>query len=65
MHRKFGKADVSIGTSACLMGKKIKFGAGNKLSSFCIKELTQHATFKDYCPEVAVYLPCLAHYTFN
>ena len=57
MYKKFEKADVIIGISACLIGEKVRFDASNKPSNFCIKELGQHVTFKAYCPEVAVGLP--------
>jgi len=57
MFKNFQKEDVVIGISACLIGEKVRFDAGNKPSNFCIKELGQHVTYKAYCPEVAVGLP--------
>lgn len=57
MFKQFSKEDIIIGTSACLIGEKVRFDASNKPSTFCIKELGQHVTFKPYCPEVAVGLP--------
>lgn len=57
MFNQFAKEDIIIGTSACLIGEKVRFDASNKPSTFCIKELGQHVTFKAYCPEVAVGLP--------
>ena len=57
MHKKFTKEDVLIGISACLIGEKVRFDASNKPSNFCIHELSQHVTYKAYCPEVAVGMP--------
>ncbi|GAA6205616.1 DUF523 and DUF1722 domain-containing protein [Thalassotalea sp. SU-HH00458] len=51
------KKDLHIGISACLVGEKVRFDASNKPSNFCINELGQHATFKSFCPEVAIGLP--------
>ena len=51
------KKDLHIGISACLMGEKVRFDASNKPSKFCINELSQHASFKSFCPEVAIGLP--------
>lgn len=57
MSEIFTKEDITIGISACLIGEKVRFDAGNKPSNFCIKELGQHVTYKAYCPEVAVGMP--------
>ena len=57
MYKDFGKEDVVIGISACLIGEKVRFDASNKPSNFCNKELGQHVTYKAYCPEVAVGMP--------
>lgn len=51
------KKDLHIGISACLIGEKVRFDASNKPSKFCIHELSQHASFKSFCPEVAIGLP--------
>jgi len=51
------KEDLHIGISACLIGEKVRFDASNKPSKFCINELSQHASFKSFCPEVAIGLP--------
>ncbi|MBU2925883.1 DUF523 and DUF1722 domain-containing protein [Colwellia sp. 1_MG-2023] len=51
------KEDLHIGVSACLIGEKVRFDASNKPSNFCIKEFSQHVTYKAYCPEVAIGLP--------
>ncbi len=51
------KKDLHIGISACLIGEKVRFDASSKPSKFCINELSQHATFKSFCPEVAIGLP--------
>lgn len=51
------KKDLQIGISACLIGEKVRFDASSKSSTFCIKELGQHVTYKSFCPEVAVGLP--------
>lgn len=57
MYKEFGKEDVIVGISACLIGEKVRFDASNKPSNFCNKELGQHVTYKAYCPEVAVGMP--------
>ncbi len=51
------KKDLHIGISACLVGEKVRFDASNKPSKFCLNELSQHVTFKSFCPEVAIGLP--------
>jgi len=51
------KKDVEIGISACLLGEKVRFDASNKPSHFCMKEFSNHVTYKSFCPEVAVGLP--------
>ena len=37
--------------------EKVRFDASNKPSKFCLNELSQHVTFKSFCPEVAIGLP--------
>ncbi|TWX69623.1 DUF1722 domain-containing protein [Colwellia demingiae] len=51
------KKDIEIGISACLIGEKVRFDASNKPSHFCIKEFSEHVSYKSFCPEVAVGLP--------
>lgn len=51
------KEDLKVGISACLLGDKVRFDASNKPSKFCIKEFSEHVTYKTYCPEVAIGLP--------
>ena len=51
------KKDLHIGISACLIGEKVRFDASNKPSKFCINELSNHVSFKSFCPEVAIGLP--------
>ena len=51
------KEDLLIGISACLIGEKVRFDASNKPSTFCIKEFSNHVTYKSFCPEVAIGLP--------
>ncbi len=51
------KKDITLGISACLIGEKVRFDASNKPSNFCINELSEHVTFKSFCPEVAIGLP--------
>ncbi len=51
------RKNLHIGISACLIGEKVRFDASNKPSKFCIHELSQHASFKSFCPEVAIGLP--------
>lgn len=54
---KVDKKDLHIGISACLIGENVRFDASNKPSKFCINELSQHVSFKSFCPEVAIGLP--------
>jgi uncharacterized protein YbgA (DUF1722 family)/uncharacterized protein YbbK (DUF523 family) len=51
------RKDLHIGISACLIGEKVRFDASNKPSKFCINELSNHVSFKSFCPEVAIGLP--------
>ncbi len=51
------KKELQIGISACLIGEKVRFDASNKPSKFCINELSNHVSFKSFCPEVAIGLP--------
>ncbi len=51
------KKELQIGISACLIGEKVRFDASNKPSKFCIHELSNHVSFKSFCPEVAIGLP--------
>lgn len=57
MDASLDKKDIVIGISACLTGEKVRFDASNKPSNFCIHELGQHVTYKNFCPEVAIGLP--------
>lgn len=51
------KKDLTVGISACLVGEKVRFDASNKPSNFCIKEFSEHVSYKTFCPEVAIGLP--------
>jgi len=45
---------LTIGTSACLLGEKVRYDGGHKHLRFCTEVLSQYADFKPMCPEVGI-----------
>lgn len=45
---------IWVGVSACVLGEKVRFDGGHKLSRFVADELGRHFRFFPLCPEMAV-----------
>lgn len=45
---------IRIGISACLLGQRVRFDGGHKLSSLCIDILGPYCQFVPLCPETAI-----------
>lgn len=48
---------LKIGISACLLGAKVRFDGGHKISHFVTNELDRYAEFVSVCPEMGMGLP--------
>ena len=44
---------INVGLSACLAGQEVRYNGGHTQSRLCNDVLSQHFTFKTFCPEVA------------
>lgn len=44
---------IIVGISACLLGDEVRYNGGHTQSKFCRHSLSQHFTFRKYCPEVS------------
>ncbi|OLQ95577.1 hypothetical protein BIY21_06300 [Vibrio ponticus] len=51
------EASIKVGISACVLGEKVRFDAGHKLSRFVTKELANVFEFVSVCPEVESGMP--------
>lgn len=45
-------SQIKIGISACVLGDKVRFDSGHKISKFVTKELSPYFDFLPVCPEV-------------
>jgi len=45
---------ITIGVSACLLGRKVRFDGGHKRSRFITDALAGHFEFAAFCPEMAI-----------
>ena len=45
---------ITIGVSACLLGKEVRFDGGHKRSRFITDSMAGHFGFLAFCPEVAI-----------
>ena len=45
---------ITIGVSACLLGRKVRFDGGHKRSRFITDALSGHFEFAAFCPEMAI-----------
>lgn len=52
--RKFVPEKITIGVSACLLGREVRFDGGHKRSRFITDTLAKHFGFVGFCPEVAI-----------
>ncbi len=50
-------AEIKIGISACVLGEKVRFDSGHKVSKFVTKELSPYFEFVSVCPEVGMGMP--------
>lgn len=48
---------IKIGISACVLGQRVRFDGGHKLSGFCHDTLANHVDFVPFCPEMALGMP--------
>lgn len=48
---------VKIGVSACVVGQRVRFDGGHKLSAFCQHTLAPLVEFVPFCPEMALGMP--------
>jgi uncharacterized protein YbgA (DUF1722 family)/uncharacterized protein YbbK (DUF523 family) len=51
------RQSIKVGISACLLGEKVRFDGGHKVSRFVEKELSPHFEFIKVCPEVGIGMP--------
>lgn len=49
--------EIKIGISACVLGEKVRFDSGHKISKFVTKELDPYFEFVSVCPEVGMGMP--------
>ena len=45
---------IKIGISSCLLGNKVRYDGGHKLSTFCTQTLSDFFEFVPVCPEVGI-----------
>ena len=45
---------ITVGVSACLLGREVRFDGGHKRSRFITDTLVEHFVFAAFCPEVAI-----------
>lgn len=45
---------ITIGVSACLLGREVRFDGGHKRSRFITDSLARHFELSAFCPEVAI-----------
>jgi len=48
---------IKIGISACVLGQKVRFDGGHKLSEFCRQVVAPLVEFVPFCPEMALGMP--------
>lgn len=45
---------AKVGISSCVLGEKVRFDSGHKISNFVTKELSSYLEFISVCPEVGI-----------
>jgi len=45
---------IKIGSSACVLGQKVRFDGGHKRSTFVVNKLPEHYQLIPFCPEVGI-----------
>lgn len=48
---------IKIGTSACVLGEKVRFDGGHKRSAFVASHISEHYKLVPFCPEVGIGMP--------
>ncbi|MDN3612088.1 YbgA family protein [Vibrio ostreicida] len=48
---------IKVGISSCVLGEKVRFDSGHKISKFVTKELAPYFEFVPVCPEVGMGMP--------
>ncbi|KJY84529.1 membrane protein [Vibrio galatheae] len=48
---------IKIGISSCVLGERVRFDSGHKISKFVTKELSPYFEFISVCPEVGAGMP--------
>ncbi|MCG9681500.1 2-thiouracil desulfurase family protein [Vibrio sp. Isolate23] len=48
---------IKVGISSCVLGEKVRFDSGHKISKFVTKELAPFFEFVPVCPEVGMGMP--------
>lgn len=48
---------IKIGTSACVIGEKVRFDGGHKRSAFVASHISEHYKLVPFCPEVGIGMP--------
>lgn len=46
-------SSIQLGLSACLAGHNVRYNGGHTQSRLCLDVLSEHFSFKTFCPEVA------------
>lgn len=45
---------IKIGTSACVMGEKVRYDGGHKRSAFVMTQISEHYKLVPFCPEIGI-----------
>ncbi|MEF1337685.1 DUF523 domain-containing protein, partial [Vibrio rotiferianus] len=48
------ESSIKVGISSCVLGQRVRFDSGHKISNFVTKELDGYFNFVPVCPEVGV-----------
>ncbi|MBS9961751.1 DUF523 and DUF1722 domain-containing protein [Vibrio alginolyticus] len=51
------ESSIKVGISSCVLGERVRFDSGHKVSNFVTKELSPYFDFVSVCPEVGVGMP--------
>ncbi|HBC3885484.1 TPA: DUF523 and DUF1722 domain-containing protein [Vibrio parahaemolyticus] len=51
------ESSIKVGISSCVLGERVRFDSGHKVSNFVTKELSSYFDFVSVCPEVGVGMP--------
>ncbi len=45
------ESSIKVGISSCVLGERVRFDSGHKVSNFVTKELSNYFDFVSVCPE--------------